>query len=117
MQSCFFKIVLFYFYRCDGEDDCGDGSDEDTLTTCADISCLSNQFQCDKTKCISSIFVCDGERDCADGTDEATEKCEIKFCSSNSNFLCKVSEFKRECDGFLILMLQSFNLEFSKLLG
>ena len=38
---CTVKLI----FRCDGEDDCGDGSDEDTLTTCAHVTCLSNQFR------------------------------------------------------------------------
>ena len=49
--------------RCDGEDDCGDGSDEDIETVCKNIECSKDQFRCDKVKCINSVFICDGERD------------------------------------------------------
>ena len=81
-----------YFFRCDGEDDCGDGSDEDISNLCRNLTCQADEFRCDKTKCISSVFTCDGEKDCDDGTDESNHQCNVKFCSNDTHFLCEVSE-------------------------
>ena len=81
----------FIYYRCDGEDDCGDGSDEDIHSVCKDIKCTKDQFRCDNVKCINHVFVCDGERDCLDGADESPNECEAKFCPEITSFLCKVS--------------------------
>ncbi|CAL1298011.1 unnamed protein product [Larinioides sclopetarius] len=79
-------------YLCDGDNDCGDGSDEDSSAggKC-EFHCRSDQFQCDHNRCISIHWVCDGEKDCKDGSDEEpTKKCRNYTCSPNM-FTCKES--------------------------
>ena len=85
------SIFLWLYFSCDGEDDCGDGSDEDINSVCKDKKCSSDQFRCDNVKCINQVFVCDGERDCSDGSDENPQECKLKFCPESTSFLCKVS--------------------------
>ncbi|OWF50740.1 low-density lipoprotein receptor-related protein 6-like [Mizuhopecten yessoensis] len=52
-------------WRCDGQGECGDGSDEEDCPVCD-----ASQIKCGDGKCIDNNMVCDGEKQCEDGLDE-----------------------------------------------
>lgn len=99
---------------CDGDNDCGDGSDEDKSINgpcCKSFvlqiihlkiihiheynvyadnhTCPQENFSCDGNKCISKFWVCDGENDCNDKTDEKPHLCDSCLASQ---FLCTFSK-------------------------
>uniref|UniRef100_A0A671V3C8 LDL receptor related protein 8 n=1 Tax=Sparus aurata TaxID=8175 RepID=A0A671V3C8_SPAAU len=58
-------------WRCDGEPECPDGSDE-AEETCSKQTCPPEKFDCggSTNKCVSLSWRCDGEKDCENGADE-----------------------------------------------
>ncbi|VDK44235.1 unnamed protein product [Anisakis simplex] len=90
-------------YLCDGDDDCGDGSDEGEIA-CADFACASSsQFKCKSNQCIEQAWVCDGDPDCTTLDDEDEERCRGLPKCRGKRFECKKSKkclpLSMRCDG------------------
>lgn len=65
-----YHIIILISIRCDGEDDCGDNSDEEGCKPTMDGPCKYNEFQCANGQCILKSFQCDSQKDCQDNSDE-----------------------------------------------
>uniref|UniRef100_A0A3P8PJI2 EGF-like domain-containing protein n=1 Tax=Astatotilapia calliptera TaxID=8154 RepID=A0A3P8PJI2_ASTCA len=62
------SVCVPIWWKCDGQSDCGDGSDEPQ--TCPPRYCSAGLFQCQDGNCTYPGFLCDGHQNCPDGSDE-----------------------------------------------
>ncbi|RXN01575.1 Very low-density lipoprotein receptor [Acipenser ruthenus] len=87
-------------WKCDGDEDCSDGSDE---SSCVRKTCAEVDFVCSNGQCVPKRWHCDGEPDCEDGSDESLDVCHMRTCRVNE-FSCGVGSTQCipeswKCDG------------------
>ncbi|TNN01446.1 hypothetical protein fugu_010828 [Takifugu bimaculatus] len=75
--TCARGVCIREAWRCDGDNDCRDWSDEANCTV-GHHTCEANSFQCHTGHCIPQRWMCDGDDDCQDGSDEDPQYCEAE---------------------------------------
>ncbi|CAG2189557.1 HSPG2 [Mytilus edulis] len=73
-------------YRCDGDTNCDDNSDEESCSVSS--ICEPNELRCRNDRCAMRIYRCDGDDDCEDNSDE--EDCPTRKPSDS----CDIVEFE-----------------------
>ncbi|XP_026494793.1 very low-density lipoprotein receptor-like isoform X16 [Vanessa tameamea] len=86
--QCANKKCIPITWVCEGENDCGDNSDEDIEECKETRTCTSSEFRCKTGRCVPLSWRCDNEKDCSDGSDEEPGTCTSKRTCSEHNFLC-----------------------------
>ncbi|KAF5890990.1 low-density lipoprotein receptor-related protein 1B-like, partial [Clarias magur] len=85
--QCRNQRCIQLMWRCDGDDDCSDGSDEEAQL-CSNRSCPLDQFKCQNSRCIPKKWLCDGADDCGNNHDESQLTCAAQTCQPGQ-FSCQ----------------------------